>query len=179
MQKIKSIPALVLGILGSIFSLGCILILILLYIVGSISAELNDGSALFVISVVALMAVTLACVILGIVASAYVLRRARISAFLYLTATVLSFAVFIDLVVSLQEFSLGIAAFIPSLTMFLLAAIFAFCAKPTPHANSPTDANISPNSNSATPPNTKSAPNSDSKQTPDSPPKFNDFSLNN
>lgn len=161
MQKTKSIPALVLGILGSIFSLGCILILIFLYIVGSISADLGDGSALFVISVVALMAVTLASVIIGIVASAYVLRRARISAFLYLTATVLSFAVFIDLLVSLQEFSLGIAAFIPSFAMFLLATIFAFRAKPILAENSPTDANADTN------------PNSDSSL------KFNDFSLNN
>lgn len=148
MKKTKNITALTLGIVASLINVFTIFLLVFAFIIGSISAGLDDKNTIIVVAIVAMLVATSACLVLGITASVFSLRRARVASIMYLVCTILALATVVLYITISSSLTIAIIPMLLSLLLYLLATIFEFLAK-TPHNKSPIPSENAPNSTTA------------------------------
>ncbi len=141
MAKSKSVPALVLGILATIFSFVSIVILFYMYIIGTAFSGGAKHMQIFLI----MMFIMAAAAIIGIVGTIFSLNKSKVAGMLDIVSALITAAITIWLICATESFVLGTMLFITIFVFYTLAGIFGLCAKSKKPAQMPRFDTLPPN----------------------------------
>ena len=141
MTKSKSVPALVLGILASIFSFVGIVVLFYVYLIGSVFSGGTKHMQAFLI----MMFLMIAAAIIGIVGTIFSMHKSKVAGALNIVSALITATITIWILCETDGFVVGALLFITIFIFYILAGIFGLCAKSTNPAQPPQLDTLPPN----------------------------------